>query len=218
MEADLTPIAIPMRSKRRRRAQLVQKIQHLLPAVLLIFSAGATFQEDPHGAARVIAIVEAVVSLLFIASVARAVRQARTGEATAGHAHAIDWADVFVAGVFFAEGVERWRVRGHTKIMQPAFLTALGMLLLGLFHGRIFNAVDRHRSLRVDDNGLSMGRRPFGRFTAPWTAITSIDVDARYARIVKRDGRERRIDFHDLEDPGPVRRALEDARRRIERT
>jgi len=214
MATDLAPVTLPLRSKRRKRAQLLQKFQHLLPAVLLIGSAMASFRTDEGGAVRAIAIVQAVASVAFIASVAHSVRAARRTPSGHGHPpHAIDWPDVFVAGIFFAEALERWHRKG--KIFSPPLLSALALLALGLLHGRIFGAVERHRSLRIDEAGMSMGRRPFGTFKVSWGELQSIEFDARYARIRRRDGRERRIDMNDVEDPAPVRRALEDARRRI---
>ena len=216
MGVDLTPVVVPLRSKRRQRAQLMQKVQHLLPAALLLISAAAAFGEGARGVPLAIAVGEVVISVLFIASVVRALVAARAK--TPGHAphvHAIDWADVFVAGVFFAEGLERWFVRGHHKIVQPAFVAGTAILAIGLLHGRIFGAAERRRSLRIDSAGISMGTRPFGRFAVAWNALKAIEIDARYARIVKRDGGQRRIDLNDVENPAPVRRALEDARRRI---
>jgi hypothetical protein len=205
---------LPLRSKRRTRAQMVQKLQHVLPAALLIVSAMSAFRGGEEGAARVIAIVEAIAAVAFIASVAYEVRKSRRKEPGHPHAaHAIDWPDVLVSLVFFAEALERWHRRG--KIFNPPFLTGVGMLALGLLHGRIFGAVERHRSLRIDDTGISIGKRPFGKFRAPWDALRTIEIDARYARITRRDGGERRIDLHDVEEAGPVRRALEDARRRL---
>jgi hypothetical protein len=203
---------VAMQSKRGHRAQLMQKVQHLLPAALLLNSAFVTFSRGEEGTARIIAVVQAVAALAFIVTVARAVRQARAGHGGHGH-HGVDWADIFVAGVFFAEGLERYHVR-H-KLIQPAFVTAAAMLLLGLFHGRIFSAAERRRSLTIGPDGVSVGRRPFGTFRATWDNLKAIDIDDRYATITRRDGGQRRIDLHDVVHPEPVRRALEEARTRM---
>lgn len=70
--------------------------------------------------------------------------------------------------------------------------------------------------MRVDDEGLHIGGRPFSRaFRASWTDVASIDVGERRARITTRDGRTRSLNLADLHYADQVRAALEEARLRL---
>ena len=208
------PIVVPLRSIRRRRAQAVQKFQHLVPAALLLSAAMRAITEGVSGVGLALAIVEAVAGGAFLVSVARAVRTARRRPATgASHSHAIDWGRYLRRRRRRGGALERWRLTRH--IARPTILTAVVLLVLGLFHGRILSAVERHRALRIDEAGISIGKRPFGRFRAPWASLAAIEIGQRYASIRTRSGAERRIDLRDVEDPQPVRRARARARERL---
>ena len=73
----------------------------------------------------------------------------------------------------------------------------------------------RRRGLRIDDAGISVGGRFLVRFTATWAELAAIEIEPRQARIVRRDGRARTIDFADLRNEADVRAALEGARLRL---
>ena len=209
-------LTVPLRSKRRERAVLIQKIQHAAPAVVLLAAGISALREEPHGAALLLAIVEIGSSLLLMVSVALALRKARrpADAAAALHAHhGVDWIDVFTAAVLFTEVLERYH---HThRVARPTLLLASVLLLVGLLHGRLLTFGVRRRTLRLGDDDLFVPGRPFRSLRVKWADLASIDIGRRYATIRTRDGRTRKIDLADLEGADHVRAALEDARSRI---
>jgi hypothetical protein len=211
-------IVVPLLSRRRQRALTMQKVQHAAPAAALLLQGLSTLGRAPHGLELLLGTVEIVASALLIVMVARALRKARrvgaaTETAHVEHAHGVDWIDICVAAVLAVEAFERWHQTHH--IARPTIFTAVGMLLLGIFHGRLFGSIQQRRSLRAGDEGLYISTRPFRRFRAAWDDIQSIDIGERWASVKTRSGREQRLDLADLENAGPVRRALEVARTRI---
>src|SRR5438094_2867972 len=120
----------------------------------------------------------------MIGSMVLTVRRMRRAPAAAApaahapHAHGVDWVDIFAAGVLATEALERWHVK-H-QIARPTILTALVMLAMGVFDGRIIAAAEQRSALRVSPEGLRLGRRPFRLFRAGWGEIGRIDLDARW--------------------------------------
>jgi hypothetical protein len=210
---------VPLRSKRRERAQTIQKFQHVIPAVPLLFAGLQALQAGESGLAFVLAVFEIATSVLLLGTMVREIRAMRRqqGDGHGGdHArhHGIDWVEVFAAGVLTAEVLEHWHLTHH--IRRPAVLTAIFTLGLGLFHGRLVRFGEARRVLRVEDEGIYLGGRfVFRPFRAPWRDVASIEIGERHARIRTRDGRERSLNLADLHDAGEVRAALEEARRRL---
>ena len=207
-----------LRSKRQKRAAAVQKLQHLLPAVFLLGDGGSALASGrAAGVELAIALLEVVSGALFLVATARNIRDAARGQAVPTHDvshHGVDWTDVFAAAVVFAETVEHYHRTGH--IVRPNVLMIATLLALAFFHGRLLGFAQRRRAIRVSDEGLSVGGRPFRRgLRAPWASIRSIDVSDRFASIVLKNGRTKRIDLGDLENDGPVRAALRTAQGRL---
>lgn len=97
-------VVVPMRSRRRDRAQLAQKLQHVMPAVPLLFQGVQGLLSGEPGAAMALGVVEIATSAMLLRATIVAVRQRVKGTPhTAHHAHAIDWMDVWTAGVLAAE-------------------------------------------------------------------------------------------------------------------
>ena len=205
-------IRIPLLSRRRERAQLFQKLQHVVPAVPLLGAGIQGLLHGERGLSLALAIAEIVTSALLLRSTVKelaAFRKSYREPHTHEHAahHGVDWFEIFAAGVLTVEALERWHL--HSHLPRPMFLTAVLTLALGLFHGRIAAFSRRHRSLRIDAAGIRIGGRFFfyQRFVS-WADLERIDFDDRYARLVARGGRERRIDFKDLRNASEVREAL----------
>jgi hypothetical protein len=163
-------------------------------------------------------VIEVGTSALRLGAIVRAVRRVRHGTpGPRSHAHSpgVDWIDVFVAGVLGAEALERWHTHHH--IARPTILLAITVLTLGIAHRRIAAFAQRKRSLRVTYNGISIPRRPFGRFTAKWSELDAITIGEREASVRARAGRSRRVDLTDAENGSEVRAALDTARERLDR-
>jgi hypothetical protein len=207
-------LAIPLLSRRRERGQTFQKIQHAVPAVALLGVGLQGLRQGGQGVALALALAELGTSLLLLISLARALAAAhRSGRGThTVYAHGVDWFDIFAAGVLAVEALERWHTHHH--LPRPTLLLAAVTLALGLFHGRLSGFKAQRRVLRLGPDGIRVRAR-FRHFSAAWRDVARIDLDEREARIVARDGRERRIDLADLRNAAEVRAALEEARSRL---
>jgi hypothetical protein len=203
-----TRLVVRLDSRRRKRGMLAQKLQHAIPAVPLLFQGMEALRAGVHGFELGLAVLEVVTSAFLLVTVGRALRQVRQPGASAAHhhGHGVDWAHIWAAGVLFAEVGERWHLHHH--LARPILLTALVTLGLGFFHSRLVAWGSERRSLRIDESGVRVGRRPFGTFAASWTDLAAVRITERDATISARDGRSRRIDLLDLENQGEVRRAL----------
>ena len=140
--------------------------------------------------------------------------RAGAGNAHAAHSsHGVDWFHIFAAAVMVAEVAEHYHLTHHWR--RPTILMAVVTLALGVLHGRVEAFSDRRRSLRLDDDGIYVGGKPWDSFRASWADVESIEVDGRYGTIRTKGGRTRQIDFKDSEQPAPLRAALEEAATRV---
>jgi hypothetical protein len=195
----------------------MQKLQHVIAGVMLLFAGLHALGEEARGFPLALAIFEILSSALLIGSTAIAFRNARrpVDHAHLPHLHhgGVDWMDIFAAGVLFAEVAEHWHLKHH--IQRPAVLTAVVVLTVGLFHGRIARRAERRFTIRVGEDDLYVGGKPFRLLRAKWADVLSIDIGARYATIRTRAGRQRKLDLADLEGANHVRAALAQARERV---
>lgn len=184
---------------------------------MLLFAGLHALGEGARGLPLALAIFEIVSSGLLLGSTALAVRKARrpVDHAHLPHVHhgGVDWMDIFAAGVLLAEVAEQWHLTHHLK--RPMILTAVVLLVVGIFHGRIARRAERRFTMRLSDDDLYIGGKPFRNLRAKWTEILSIDVGPRYATITTRAGRERKLDLADLEGANHIRAALVEAQRRL---
>lgn len=202
---------VPLVSRRRARGEALQKIQHAVPAVGLLFAGVQGLSAGAHGFELALALTEVATSALLVGAIARSVRRVRAhGRLGLDHAEGVEWIDIWAAGVLFAEAAERWHLTGH--LARPTILTALVTLALGLFHGRLAAFIGRRRSLRVGDEGIYVSARPFRTLRATWPELAEITTSERVGVIRTRAGRIRRLDFTDLENADAVRAALDAAR------
>jgi hypothetical protein len=206
-------IVVPLESRRRLKALLAQKAQHVLPSFVLL-GDGILHLDRPGGWIRTFGILEIVTSAAVIVMFVREVRAARRGAHRAQHDHAIDWLDVGLAAMLMVEAGSHHQDTGHWP--RPTLLLAATMLLIGLAHGGVMGFARRRRSLRVDSNGLSRGLRFFRRFSATWDRIAGIRIGESRAVIALSGGEEHVIDLADLDNADRVRDALQAAHRRWE--
>jgi hypothetical protein len=213
------PIVVPLRSKRQRRAQTVQRLNHVVPALGLFVAGKQAIAEGPHGFGFYLGVFEIVSAAVLVVLTARELRSTlRPAAHPDGHGqalHGVDWVDIAAGFVLVAEILERWHGTHH--ISRPMVLTALTTFALGLFHGRIHGFQSRRRVLRVDDEGIAIAGRPFKvrKIAAPWAGVKSIDVGPRWAVVTLRAGRRSKLDLADLETEAAARAALVEARRRF---
>lgn len=189
----------------------MQKLTHVLPAVMLLGAGVSRLKAGEQGFGLVLAVAELAVSALLLRTLAKEIAAAQKAHA---HPHTgMDLFEVFAAGVLALEALEHWHHTGH--LPRPTVLTALLTLALGLFHRQFTNFIGPRRSLRIEPEGIRLRTRFRHPFLAPWSDIESIDVDESKARIVARGGRERSIDLTDLRNASEVRAALLAAQERL---
>ena len=204
---------IPLRSKRREKAQAFQKFQHAIPAVPLLMAGMQAIRNGEHGVALALGIFEIATSVALLGTVVWEIRAMRRPKAQTAHAHhGVDWVHIFAAAVLIAEVLEHYHLTHH--IRRPTILTAIVTLGLGLGHGRLQRLSERRSALRVEDDEILIGGKFFRTFRARWADVTSIDVGEKYARITTQDGRQRKLNLSDLHGAEQVRTALADAQRR----
>lgn len=207
-------VDVPLRSRKRQRALAAQKLQHAIPAIPLLVAGVHALGEHAEGAALILALFEIATSALLLGSVVREVRRVRGGDSHAAHSsHGVDWFHIFAAAVMTAEVAEHYHLTHHWR--RPTILLAIFTLGLGILHGRLERFSARRQSLRLDDDGIYVGGRPWGSFRASWPEIESIEIGPRYATIRARSGRERRIDLNDCQNAAEVRAAIATARNRL---
>lgn len=207
---------VPLRSKRRERAAIVQKLQHAAPVLILLPAGLTAVGTGARGFALALGIFEVVSSVLLVGSFFVAIRKARR-PVDHGHLphlhHGPDWIDVATAAVLFAEAAEHYHLTHH--VARPTIVLAVVLLMVGLLHGRIVRRAEKRFTLRVEDDGLFVGGKPFRAIRAPWAEVEAVDVGERLATVRVRGGRVRKLDLADLEGAQHVRHALAEARARM---
>jgi hypothetical protein len=214
--------SVPLRSKRAHRSTLLQKLNHVIPAVGLFFAGQQAIREGHTGFGFYLGIFEIVSSAALVVLFVREARAAfapqhpRHPEHPAHPAHpGVDWVDIAAGFVLLAEALEHWHLTHH--VARPVILSAMTTFWLGLFHGRIAARKGKRRVLRVTDEGVSIPGRLFKAraLQATWSQLASIDIGDRWAVVATRAGRVRKLDLQDLEQPADIRAALREAQARI---
>ncbi|HTE04929.1 MAG TPA: hypothetical protein VK824_01950, partial [Planctomycetota bacterium] len=89
------PLVVPLHSRRRRRAQAVQGLQHTIPAAGLLFAGMQGLAGGGDGTALALALTEVVTSVALLATVLRSLRNLRgmrraaASRTSAGHDAAV---------------------------------------------------------------------------------------------------------------------------------
>jgi hypothetical protein len=189
----------------------------VLPAAALLFQGVTRLRHEPHGWSLLLAAGEVAISVLVVGAFLGQLRASRRshdadhGEAHAGHG--IDWVDLLIGAMLGVEVWAHWHETGHIK--RPTVLTAAGIFVIGLLHGRIAARAGRRLALKIDDTGLAVGGRPFRNFTATWDELAAVEIEPARARLIRKDGKVRAFDFADLRNAGEVRAALQGVQLRV---
>ena len=201
----VTEITVPLLRVRRDAAVVAQKVQHVLPAPVLLVQGINRLSEGATGWRWVLAAAEVLTSLLVIVAFARAARRSFASDTPEHKIAGIDWVDIFLGAMLSVGVVVHYQETG--RIQRPTVLLAAVMFFAGFAHGWIFSRAARRRLLRIDDHGVTAGGR-FSQFKAAWPEIAEIAIGPGEAHIIKRDGSERRFNFRHLAGAAAVREAL----------
>jgi hypothetical protein len=211
-------IVVPLHSRRRERAELLQKLQDVIPAAGLIGVAWQAFKAGASGLDLVLGVIELVTGTMLIATFLNGARElsgrAPTSPELAAHSGGkVDWSKIWAAGVLFAEAAERWHT--HHRVAGPTILTAVVTLGLGIFSSWFTARNERRRTLRLTPDHLYVGGAKFRSFQARWDEIAAIELTATHAVIRTNQGRRRRLNLRDLDHAPAVRAALQQAQLRL---
>lgn len=208
---------VPILSRRRDLGQVLQKLQHVVPAGALLFQGVSRLQHDRHGWSLLLAVAEIVVSVLVVGAFLRQVHAARSTHGVDHHgthaSHGVDWVDLLIAVMLGVEVWAHWYESGHIK--RPTVVMAIGIFIVALMHGRIAAGARKRRSLKIDDAGVSVGGKPFRTFTATWDQLAAVEIEPLRARLIRKDGKAREFDFGDLRNAAAVREALQGVQLRL---
>lgn len=202
----MTEITVPLVSRRRERVQLFQKFQHAVPAPVLIGDGIHRLTERAALWSVGLGVAEVGAGAVVTVALLRALRGQWKGAADVHHAHRIDWIDIFLGIMVLVEALVHYQETGH--IQRPTLLLGVTLIGLGLLHGWLMTRASRRRALRVTDDGITVGKKFFRRFSVGWPEIAEIHVSSARAYVIARDGREHRFDLEDLTAPADVRQAL----------
>lgn len=207
-------LVVPLHSRRRRRGELVQKLNHAIPAAGLLTAAFQALNAGAHGVELALAVAEIVTSVVLLRLLVKSVREVRAPRAAHAH-HGVDWYDIWAAGMLLLEAAERYHLR-H-RLPAATLTTAAATLAIGLLHGRLAARNERRRSMRLTGDQLVIGgRNKFVKpFRARWDEIAEIRIDDREAAIRTHQGKTRRVNLADLENAPAVRDALDRAQARL---
>lgn len=202
-------LAVPLKSIRQTRAKVVQKLQDVVPAVVLVGDGLTRVGGASASWSYALGALEIGSGLLVVWSFVQALRSVRRRPADGDASHAeleprIDWSDIYLGTMLVIEVIAHHEETGHWK--RPTMLTAAAAFAFGLFHRQFEERVERRRALRVTDDGIRI-LHPFRGLTAAWGDVTSFDVSDTEAVIVTSAGKRRRIDLKDvtnLRDVKPV--------------
>jgi hypothetical protein len=196
---------------------LLPKLQHVVPAAVLLFQGISRLMHERHGWSLLLAAAEVAVSVLVTGAFLRQVRAARSTRAVDGHeghaSHGIDWVDVLIGAMLGVEVWAHWHETGHIK--RPTVLTAVGIFAVGLLHGQIAARAGRRQVMTIDDGGIAIAGRPFQHFKATWDELAAVEIEPATARLVRRDGKVRTFHFKDLRNAADVREALQGVKLRV---
>ena len=127
--------------------------------------------------------------------------------------HGVDWVDLLIGAMLGIEVWAHWYESGHVK--RPTVVMAVGIFVIGLLHGKIAARAGRRQALKIDDAGLAVGGRPFQNFTATWDSLAAVEIEPARARLIRKDGKVRTLNFADMRNAADVREALEGVRLRL---
>lgn len=208
---------IPVRYRRTEKGLFAQKLQHAVPAVIVLGDGISHLQHEPSGMTLALGLAEVLVSLLVMGSIIWELRRLRATGRGSGHAHVshgVDWIDLFLGAMLLVEAYARFDAT--SRLPRPTIVLGLALVILGLAHGRIAAWGDRRRSLVVNEGGISVPGRFFRRLSLQWSEVAEITMAPAKARVIAHDGRDQDLDLADAVQPDEIRAALTEARARLE--
>ncbi|MEO8879346.1 MAG: hypothetical protein ABI446_03040 [Gemmatimonadaceae bacterium] len=213
-----TPITIVLHDRREHFRIWLQKLQHAVGGVPLLF-AGIHRLQAPGGSGEVLAYAEILVAAVLLGMLARDLRALRgrvapppvTADAgehaqteTHSRVHAgANWFDVVAGAMLIVEAIDESSLGGKAFFARPNFLLGVVTITAGLLHGILARRSTRQRYLRLDESGVHARLSRFTAFSVPWNEVRAIRLTDTTAIIdtatgahtirLRRYGNARRI-------------------------
>jgi hypothetical protein len=215
----MSELVVPLKSIRQARTMVVQKLQDVVPALVLVGDGVSRVRGASEAWSFTLGGLEIVsgglVVLAFVRMLKTVRRRPDQDETRHAHHSRVDWSDLVLGAMLVVEAVVHHDETGHWK--RPTLFTAGIAFLFGLFPGRFERWVERRRSLHVTDDGIRI-LHPFRGFAAAWRDVTAFDLSDAEAVIATSAGKRRRIDLKDVTNLRDVRPVLEAAQTRWRET
>ncbi len=193
--------------RRRDLAERIQLFQDVLGVVVLVPAALARLR-GTHPLETVLAVVELAAAATLVVSAVRELRE------ELGHEQE---ARISVSGlsggvVLLIESAVT--ILGGGKVLSPALLTAVVMIVLALLNPRMVRRRRERRALRLTAEGIELRRSRFRpRVRLPWHEVRSVRSEPGRLLIEGTDGRLRTIALRRYANAEEIRRALLEAAR-----
>lgn len=182
--------------KALKRMELVDRIQLMVAAGALVLSSLERFQQ-PGTKDLVLAALQAITSLTVIGFVVAWMAKRHVPSASR-----VGWLDLMAGVMLLVEWGDR--VIHGGKLFSAVFCQAAVFITLGLLQARITERRQLRRSVRVDDDGLTVQRSRFRRFRVAWNDVASVVREPRAISITLRNGKDRRISLGRFENGDDV--------------
>jgi hypothetical protein len=172
----------PLISIRADRVKRRQPIQHVVAAMLLVYTGYDHLQHSAHVA---LPVAEIVAGLTLIALVATARFRQRSEHG------GMAWVELAGAGMMFVEAIAKLEERHHRSFYVLSFVAPTVLLLFALFDAQI-NAM---RRMKADEERFEMRVHLFWRRAVRWEDISSWSRSPDAIDMKLRDGGTKHFRF-----------------------
>jgi len=199
-------VTIYIRSKRVKRAERAQMLQHGLAGFTLLMDGVERVQRHLSLESLSLGLVDLLVCAALVLIIRRELRGSKPSEH--GTKHSLGWVDITAAVLLMTEVFQR--VYESHKFSRPNFIVAVITLLAGLFHGRIEQFKSQRRFVRLNEQGIDARFSPVRRLKVLWSEILSVRFEESLIRFEGKDGFQKDIKLRDFENASEVTRAVKE--------
>ncbi|MEO6211732.1 MAG: hypothetical protein ABIQ10_16605 [Gemmatimonadaceae bacterium] len=219
-----SPITIVLDDRREHFGIWLQKLQHAVGGVPLLF-AGIHRLQAPGGSGELLAYAEILVAAMLLGMLARDLRALRGRVARPPvtsdsddhvhtdsplHTHAgANWFDVIAGTMLIVEAIHASSLGGKAFFARPNFLLGTVTIVVGLLHGMLARRRSRRRELRLDESGVHARLSRFSAFSVPWNEVRAIRLTDT-AAIIDTAAGTHTIRLRRYGNAGRIRAALEE--------
>lgn len=177
----------PIRSRSFERGMRVQKLQHVVAAVILIMAA-TSHLTDPNSHHVVLPLLELATAIGLI--VVAAIERFRPMHSSVG------WFELAGAAMTFIEAIAKLKEPHKPLFHVLTFIPPVLLLFFGLFDRRIRQGL----RMEASDEAFLLQTRVFRRKRVPWDGLRTYALGPMHIDLTHEDGRTFRIKTKDLDN------------------